>query len=157
MEVIIRPTADKAARLVARLMANDLAAHPMLVLGLATGRTMERVYRQLVEIHETEDLDFSSCRTFNLDEYVGLAPDDRTHTSHGRASVHRVNIDRRNASAERPGAGSRRGMPRLRSRHPRGRRHRRAGARRGAVGPHRVQRAVVRAAIADAVKACARP
>jgi glucosamine-6-phosphate deaminase len=98
MEVIIRPTAEAAARLVARLVANELAAHPMLVLGLATGRTMERVYRQLVEIHETEDLDFSSCRTFNLDEYVGLAPDD-VHSYRHYMDEHlfnRVNIDRRN-------------------------------------------------------------
>jgi len=98
MEVIIRPTANAAARLVARLIANELAAHPMLVLGLATGRTMERVYRQLVEIHETEDLDFSSCRTFNLDEYVGLAPDDPHSYRHymDEHLFNRVNIDRRN-------------------------------------------------------------
>jgi len=98
MEVIIRPTANAAARLVARLIANELAAHPMLVLGLATGRTMERVYRLLVEIHETEDLDFSSCRTFNLDEYVGLAPDDPHSYRHymDEHLFNRVNIDRRN-------------------------------------------------------------
>jgi glucosamine-6-phosphate deaminase len=98
MEVIIRPTADAAAGLVARLIANELAANPTLVLGLATGRTMERVYRRLVEIHETEDLDFSSCRTFNLDEYVGLAPDDPHSYRHymDEHLFNRVNIDRRN-------------------------------------------------------------
>src|SRR5689334_14250297 len=98
MEVIIRPTAEAAARLVSRLIANELAAHHALVLGLATGRTMERVYRVLVEIHEHEGLDFSDCQTFNLDEYVGLAPDD-IHSYRHYMDEHlfnRVNIDRRN-------------------------------------------------------------
>lgn len=76
MEVIIRPDADAAADLVARIIARELRAHPQLVLGLATGRTMESVYNRLVRMHREDSLDFSLCRTFNLDEYVGLAPDD---------------------------------------------------------------------------------
>ena len=98
MEVIIRPTADVAALLVARLTANELQHNPELVLGLATGRTMERVYTQLVAMHQHEGLDFSRCRTFNLDEYVGLAPDD-PHSYRHYMDAHlfnRVNIDRRN-------------------------------------------------------------
>lgn len=76
MEVIIQPTELDASRLVARLVAHDLIANPQLVLGLATGRTMEMVYRELVEMHRAQGLDFSKCSTFNLDEYVGLAPGD---------------------------------------------------------------------------------
>jgi glucosamine-6-phosphate deaminase len=76
MEVIIQKDPDAAANLVARLIASDLRAKPDLVLGLATGSTMERVYRRLVQMHHSEKLDFSRCRTFNLDEYVGLAPAD---------------------------------------------------------------------------------
>ncbi|MBI4664270.1 MAG: glucosamine-6-phosphate deaminase [Verrucomicrobia bacterium] len=76
MEVIIRPDADAAAELVARVIAKDLRANPHLVLGLATGRTMEKVYRHLVRMHRNEALDFSLCSTFNLDEYVGLSPED---------------------------------------------------------------------------------
>lgn len=76
MEVIIRPNADAAADLVARIIAKELRAHPQLVLGLATGRTMESVYSRLVRLHLDQKLDFSLCRTFNLDEYVGLSPTD---------------------------------------------------------------------------------
>lgn len=76
MEVIIRPDASAAADLVARLLARELLVNPRLVLGLATGRTMESVYNRLVRMHREDGLDFSQCRTFNLDEYVGLAPDD---------------------------------------------------------------------------------
>lgn len=76
MEVIIRPDADQAAMLAARLIGARLKTKPDLVLGLATGRTMERVYAKLVDMHVTAGLDFARCRTFNLDEYIGLAADD---------------------------------------------------------------------------------
>jgi len=69
MEVLIQSDADQAARLAARIIARELRAKPDLVLGLATGRTMERVYHHLAS---TRNLDFSRCRTFNLDEYIGL-------------------------------------------------------------------------------------
>lgn len=72
MEVVIRPTEQDAAALTARLIAQELSANPFLVLGLATGRTMERVYALLVQMHREADLDFSKAVTFNLDEYVGL-------------------------------------------------------------------------------------
>ncbi len=77
MEVIIQPDAKAAADLTARLVAKELQDKPRLVLGLATGRTMEAVYRRLVEMHRTESLDFSGVATFNLDEYVGLAADNQ--------------------------------------------------------------------------------
>lgn len=76
MEVIIRPGHEAACKLTAAIIARELAAKPDLVLGLATGRTMEDVYRLLVKMHENEGLDFSLATTFNLDEYIGLAPDD---------------------------------------------------------------------------------
>ncbi len=76
MEVIIRPDENAAALLVARMVAKEIRANPSIVLGLATGRTMEAVYNLLVEMHEKEALDFSLCRTFNLDEYVGLGAED---------------------------------------------------------------------------------
>ncbi len=98
MEVIIRPDADAAAELVARIIAKNLRANAHLVLGLATGRTMERVYGQLVLMHRKEDLDFSLCSTFNLDEYVGLAPED-PHSYRHYMNEHlfrHVNIDARN-------------------------------------------------------------
>lgn len=76
MELIIQPDQERAALLVARIVARELRMKPDLVLGLATGLTMENVYRLLVRMHKEEGLDFSRCRTFNLDEYVGLARND---------------------------------------------------------------------------------
>src|SRR5690242_7407703 len=48
MELIIRPDKDAAALLVARMVASEVRANPRAVLGLATGSTMEAVYRHLV-------------------------------------------------------------------------------------------------------------
>jgi glucosamine-6-phosphate deaminase len=98
MEVIIQPTDESAAALVARVVAHDLRSNPHLVLGLATGKTMERVYRQLVRCHHEQKLDFSLCSTFNLDEYVGLFPSDPNSYRHymDEHLFRRVNIDARN-------------------------------------------------------------
>src|SRR5215203_3572630 len=98
MEVIIQSSKDSAALLVARIVAHDLRANPHLVLGLATGKTMERVYRHLVRHHQESALDFSLCSTFNLDEYVGLFPSDINSYRHymDEHLFRRVNIDPRN-------------------------------------------------------------
>ncbi|TVR85067.1 MAG: glucosamine-6-phosphate deaminase [Trueperaceae bacterium] len=82
MEIIIRPTPAHAAKLVARLVANRVRAKPELVLGCATGRTMDPVYAELVAAHRSGGLDLSRITTFNLDEYVGLAPDDERSYHH---------------------------------------------------------------------------
>jgi glucosamine-6-phosphate deaminase len=98
VEVIIRPTAEAAAELVARMIGRELRSNPHLVLGLATGRTMELVYAKLVRMYRAERLDFSLCRTFNLDEYVGLPGSDR-HSYRHYMNHHlflQVNIDLRN-------------------------------------------------------------
>lgn len=72
MEVIVRRDATHAVDLVAALMAERIRAKPNIILGLATGRTMEQVYTRLIE----HDLSFRECISFNLDEYIGLPPDD---------------------------------------------------------------------------------
>lgn len=75
MEIIIQPTAGAASRVAARIVAKLLHEKPHSVLGLATGNTPLGLYRELVRMRREEKLDFSRVTTFNLDEYVGLAPD----------------------------------------------------------------------------------
>ena len=82
MEVIVRPDADAAAFLAARLIAARVRAKPDLVLGLATGRTMERVYDRLVSMSRNAGLDLRQCRTFNLDEYIGIPGEDEHSYRH---------------------------------------------------------------------------
>ena len=76
MDIIIRKDADAAAQLVAKLTVKAINEKPALTLGLATGRTMELVYDKIVAMYNDGNADFSKCSSFNLDEYVGLAPED---------------------------------------------------------------------------------
>ena len=71
MEIIIQPTPEAATAIAARLIARLLKEKPDAVLGLATGSTPLPLYRALVD----RQLDWSRVRTFNLDEYLGLAPE----------------------------------------------------------------------------------
>ena len=95
MEVIIRQTENDAAQLTADLIGNALIERPGLVLGLATGRTMEGLYARLARKHAEEGLDFSACTTFNLDEYIGLPPEDpNSYRSYmNRHLFDKINID----------------------------------------------------------------
>lgn len=77
MDIIIQSSVEAAARFAADEMARALKDNPQLVLGLATGSTMEAVYARLAQLHRESGLNFSKCRTFNLDEYVGLPPQHR--------------------------------------------------------------------------------
>ena len=98
MEVIIRPNAEEATRLAARVIAREIQMKPKLVLGLATGRTMERLYGMLVDMHRKEGLDFSLVTTFNLDEYIGLPHEHAQSYRHymNHLLFRHVNIDMRN-------------------------------------------------------------
>jgi glucosamine-6-phosphate deaminase len=98
MEIIIQPTAQLAAKMAAETIAGELRGKPSAVLGLATGWTMESVYDELVKIHRETQLDFSRCRTFNLDEYVGVAANNPCsyHYFMRHQLFKKVNIDARN-------------------------------------------------------------
>ena len=88
MDIIILPTADEAVILTVRIIEEQVRRRPESVLGLATGATMEDVYRRLVQAHTKEGLDFSQVTTFNLDEYVGLTREDpRSYAAYMRRNL----------------------------------------------------------------------
>jgi glucosamine-6-phosphate deaminase len=59
----------------ARFVAARIRAKPDAVLLLPTGTTPLGMYRRLAELHAEEGLSFARATFFNLDEYLGLAPD----------------------------------------------------------------------------------
>jgi glucosamine-6-phosphate deaminase len=59
----------------AEVVAARLRAKPDAVLLLPTGTTPLGMYGRLVELHAKEGLSFARATFFNLDEYLGLAPD----------------------------------------------------------------------------------
>lgn len=74
MRILILPDRSAAAERAADMIAAEVRRHPRAVLGLATGGTMEPVYAALVSRARAGLFDPGEVRTFNLDEYVGLAP-----------------------------------------------------------------------------------
>ncbi len=98
MEIVIQPTAEAASIVAARIVAQLVRRKPDAVLGLATGSTPLPMYRELVRMHREDGLDFARVRTFNLDEYVGLAHE---HPQSYHAFMHEnvfrhINVPREN-------------------------------------------------------------
>src|SRR5437016_12455513 len=77
---LVFPTSGQASRHVAlmieSLIRQNNSANRPTVLGLATGSTPVGLYRELIRLHKEAGLDFSRVVTFNLDEYLPMAPDD---------------------------------------------------------------------------------
>lgn len=98
MIVIVEKTPEKMAKKAAKLIAEEIKRHSTPVIGLATGSTPIPVYKELVRLHKEEGLDFSTTVTFNLDEYIGLAP---THDQSYRYFMNEnlfnhININKKN-------------------------------------------------------------
>ncbi len=64
------------SNLAAHKVAQVIRSRPDTVLGLPTGSTPLGLYQELISIHRDTKLSFKNVTTFNLDEYVGLEPDD---------------------------------------------------------------------------------
>lgn len=75
MKILILDDAAQASERAADLIAAQVQTQPDSCLGLATGGTMEAVYDALIARHRAGEVSFGHARSFNLDEYVGLAGD----------------------------------------------------------------------------------
>ncbi len=74
MLVVIKKNKDELGKETARVISDIVREKPSCVLSLATGSTPLGAYKELIRMHREEGLDFSKVTTFNLDEYIGLAP-----------------------------------------------------------------------------------
>jgi glucosamine-6-phosphate deaminase len=74
MLVVLQRDKNEVSVQAARMIAGAIRRNPSLRLGLATGGTMVGVYAEVVRQHREGALDFSRVVTFNLDEYLGIAP-----------------------------------------------------------------------------------
>ncbi len=73
--------AKYVASVVAKLIRAKNEAKTPVILGLPTGSTPLGVYRELIRLHNEEQLDFSNVVTFNLDEYWPMDPES-IHSYH---------------------------------------------------------------------------
>lgn len=64
------------SQLAAAHVIGKVRKNPQLKLGLATGSTPEGLYKIMVEDCKKNGTTYRDVTTFNLDEYIGLSPDD---------------------------------------------------------------------------------
>jgi glucosamine-6-phosphate deaminase len=64
-----------ARHIVERINAFKPTAEKPFVLGLPTGGTPLSTYKTLIDLHQAGQVSFKHVVTFNMDEYVGIAPD----------------------------------------------------------------------------------
>ena len=72
--IIVAKNPEDAGKLAADMFESLIQTKPACVLGLATGSTPLPLYRELISREKAGKIDFSRCRSVNLDEYKGLAP-----------------------------------------------------------------------------------
>jgi glucosamine-6-phosphate deaminase len=75
MKARVCPNYESMSATAADIVAGRIREKPDAVLLLPTGTTPLGMYRRLVELHAEGGLSFAQVTFFNLDEYVGLAPD----------------------------------------------------------------------------------
>ncbi|MCL1995661.1 MAG: glucosamine-6-phosphate deaminase [Defluviitaleaceae bacterium] len=76
MNIIVCKDYDILSKKASDFVSKEIKENPKLVLGLATGASPLGMYKNLIEMHKSGQLDFSCVTTFNLDEYASLAPTD---------------------------------------------------------------------------------
>lgn len=74
MRVVILPDANAVASKGAEIFARQIQQKADSVLGLATGSTPLALYQQLILDYQNKKISFKQITSFNLDEYLGLAP-----------------------------------------------------------------------------------
>ncbi len=98
MKTIVTQDYNEMSLVAANQLKDFIEKEPDAVLGLPTGRTPEGMYRYLVDFHQNKGLDFSAITTFNLDEYLGLAPNDPNsyHYFMNHRFFNHINIEKHN-------------------------------------------------------------
>ena len=76
MKIVVCNTYDELSKYIADRVASLVNENPECILGLATGSTPVGAYEKLGEMCAAGKVDFSKVRSFNLDEYLGLTPDN---------------------------------------------------------------------------------
>ncbi len=75
MLIHVYKNAQEVGKAAAMIVASEILKKEDCVLGLATGSTPIPTYQEMARMNREGLIDFSKVRSYNLDEYIGLAPD----------------------------------------------------------------------------------
>ena len=76
LEIIKKANKEEIGQWVANYLVSKINQKPNIILGLPTGSTPIPTYQALIEIYKQKKVSFKKVTTFNMDEYIGLAPDN---------------------------------------------------------------------------------
>jgi glucosamine-6-phosphate deaminase len=76
MHILVAEDYDALSRMAASLLGEALRAQPHASLVLPTGNTPLGLYRELAALYKRSAFDTAQLCVFQLDEYLGVAPDD---------------------------------------------------------------------------------
>lgn len=98
MRVIVVKDYEEMSEKAAELVAAQMTLKPNSILGLATGTTPIGMYQRLIEMNKAGKIDFSKIKSFNLDEYYPIQPDnDQSYRYFMNKNLFdHVNIDKNN-------------------------------------------------------------
>lgn len=103
MRVLIKPDYDSCAKWVAEYIVYKIhqarpTADKPFVLGLPTGSSPLGVYQELIKQNKEGRVSFEHIVTFNMDEYIGLPPDDPQSYCHfmWENFFNHINIQKKN-------------------------------------------------------------
>ena len=73
MEIVICKNKEQASKLAAEMITAAVKKNPKTVLGLATGSTPVLMYSEMAKAVRAKKVSYKNVKSWNLDEYVGLA------------------------------------------------------------------------------------
>lgn len=73
MEIFKYKNYDEVSKAASVFVIREMIKKPNLILGLATGSSPIGLYKYLVESYQNSIISFRNVKTYNLDEYVGIA------------------------------------------------------------------------------------
>ncbi|MCY6356528.1 glucosamine-6-phosphate deaminase [Clostridium sp. ZS2-4] len=98
MRIIVVDNYEEMSIKAAKIVASQIILKPDSVLGLATGATPVGMYKELISMYQNDEIDFSSVKTFNLDEYYGLSKENEQsyHYFMRKYLFHCINVKEEN-------------------------------------------------------------
>ena len=96
MKIITTASYEETAREAAKVILDELAAKPDLLIGLATGETAVGLYQNMIAACNAGTADFSRARTVNLDEYIGCGVEDSYRYFMETQLFNHINIPKEN-------------------------------------------------------------
>ncbi|MEK6855342.1 MAG: glucosamine-6-phosphate deaminase [Nanoarchaeota archaeon] len=98
MKVLILDKKEEVIKKAAQIVLETIMKKQDCVVGLAAGKTMKPLYKEIASLCKKKKIDFSKVSTFSLDEYLGLNKQDKNSFAYflEKNLLNKVNIKREN-------------------------------------------------------------